>query len=376
MAVEDVNDVGREIMKWLVKCLKHYADFNGRARRKEYWMFVLFNIIFSLVWMFLITFIYAFINSSDDSIQDERLAIAIMVANLSYGIALFLPGLAVFVRRLHDVGKSGWMLFVGLIPVIGGIWLFVLMVISGQQGENKYGPDPKISPEIFDEPAKLKSVGIVLIAVPLVWLLLVISRWGILTSFEAPVLGFFFPNVYGTINSVAMILLLSAGILLLGEEQLDEMREKGRVAIILLLLAFFIFFIFSALGTWNYFNLPKDRFNREIFLVNNFIHSLAYLSVALFIASVQFASQNVNLVRNAAVSVIVLSVLLLLGDVYLNMKMASIGSYSYQLLYIFGTFNILSPIACIVLASTFLSVKNQSTLDSPPVLESGDSSAV
>jgi len=119
-------------MNWYLKVLKQYADFNGRARRTEYWMFFLFNMIFTIIAMVL----------------DNVLGIA--MGEIGYGplygiyvLALFLPGLAVGVRRLHDVGKSGWMMLIALIPIIGAIWLFVLMVTDGNSNENQYGLNPK-----------------------------------------------------------------------------------------------------------------------------------------------------------------------------------------------------------------------------------------
>lgn len=119
-------------MNWYLKCLKQYADFSGRARRKEYWMFTLFNLIFGIVGMIL----------------DNIFGIA--VDGIWYGplyglytLAVIIPGLAVAVRRLHDINKSGWMLLIILIPIIGGIWFFVLMVKEGDKKENKYGPNSK-----------------------------------------------------------------------------------------------------------------------------------------------------------------------------------------------------------------------------------------
>ena len=119
-------------MNWYLKCLKQYADFSGRARRKEYWMFVLFNMIFAIVAMIL----------------DNVLGIA--MEGIGYGplyglyvLAMLIPGLAVAVRRLHDVGKSGWMILIALIPLIGAIWLLVLMVTDSNAGENQYGQNPK-----------------------------------------------------------------------------------------------------------------------------------------------------------------------------------------------------------------------------------------
>jgi uncharacterized membrane protein YhaH (DUF805 family) len=119
-------------MEWFLMALKKYAEFNGRSRRKEYWMFVLFQMIFAIVAMLL----------------DNVLGLA--SESIGYGpiygvfaLAMFLPGLAVSVRRLHDVNKSGWMMLIALIPLIGAIWLLVLFVTEGTRGPNKYGFDPK-----------------------------------------------------------------------------------------------------------------------------------------------------------------------------------------------------------------------------------------
>jgi uncharacterized membrane protein YhaH (DUF805 family) len=119
-------------MNWYLKVLKQFADFNGRARRQEYWMFVLFNLLF----VFVAGMLDRVLNLADPTTGIGPL----------YGLyilAVFIPGIAVSIRRLHDIGKSGWMLLLALIPIIGGIWLLVLMVREGDRGENKYGPDPK-----------------------------------------------------------------------------------------------------------------------------------------------------------------------------------------------------------------------------------------
>lgn len=120
-------------MKWYLKVLKQYADFNGRARRTEYWMYLLFNLIFAVIAAVL------------DNILGLKFTPEIPYGYLYllYALVTFLPGLAVSVRRLHDVDKSGWFLFISLIPIIGGIWLLVLYVTEGTQGRNQYGDDPK-----------------------------------------------------------------------------------------------------------------------------------------------------------------------------------------------------------------------------------------
>ncbi|WP_415327168.1 DUF805 domain-containing protein [Chryseobacterium sp. MMS23-Vi53] len=120
-------------MKWYLKVLKQYADFSGRARRTEYWMYVLFNIIFAIVAIIL------------DNVLGLKFTPEIPYGYIYflYAIATLIPGLAVSVRRLHDVDKSGWFILISLIPIIGGIWLLILNATEGTHGRNQYGEDPK-----------------------------------------------------------------------------------------------------------------------------------------------------------------------------------------------------------------------------------------
>lgn len=128
-------------MGWYIDVIRHnYANFKGRARRKEYWMFILFNIIFAIVALIA------------DNILGTTFKIGGAYSSFSlpygwlyilYSLAVFIPGLAVTVRRLHDTGKSGGWIFIALIPIIGGIWLLVLLVTAGNPNANSYGPDPK-----------------------------------------------------------------------------------------------------------------------------------------------------------------------------------------------------------------------------------------
>lgn len=128
-------------MKWYLKALRQYADFSGRARRTEYWMFVLFNFIFSIVARGLDYMLGFGLSLSDE--YGDTVQIPYGYIFIAYTLAMLIPGLAVAVRRLHDVGKSGWMLLVGLIPLIGGIWLLVLYCTDSQDGSNKWGDNPK-----------------------------------------------------------------------------------------------------------------------------------------------------------------------------------------------------------------------------------------
>ncbi len=114
-------------MKYYQEALKKYAVFSGRATRSEYWYFVLFNTIFSIV----ISILGGIIHDSYG------------ILSSIYGLALFIPAIAVFARRMHDIGKSGWWWLIMLIPLVGTIWLIVLLATDSNPGDNKYGPDPK-----------------------------------------------------------------------------------------------------------------------------------------------------------------------------------------------------------------------------------------
>jgi uncharacterized membrane protein YhaH (DUF805 family) len=112
-------------MQWYLKVLKNYVGFEGRARRSEYWWFVLINALILLV----LGVIGRVMNNT--------------ILYLLYSLAVFLPGLAVSVRRLHDTDKSGWWVLINLIPVIGWIVYFVFMFTDSTPGANQYGPSPK-----------------------------------------------------------------------------------------------------------------------------------------------------------------------------------------------------------------------------------------
>lgn len=124
-------------MSWYIGCLKKYGVFKGRARRKEYWYFVLFNIIFIIAAAIL-----------DQLLGTANRSSGYGVIYTLYALAVLVPGLAVGVRRLHDIGKSGWWLLIVLIPLVGAIWLIVLYATEGQHSDNQYGPDPKGIPAI------------------------------------------------------------------------------------------------------------------------------------------------------------------------------------------------------------------------------------
>ena len=115
-------------MEWFLKVVRdNYANFNGRARRKEYWMYVLFQLII----------VYGILGIGMALESGVISGLGGLIA-----LALIIPGIAVSVRRMHDVGKSGWILLIALIP-LAGLYILYLSVLDGDAGDNEYGPNPK-----------------------------------------------------------------------------------------------------------------------------------------------------------------------------------------------------------------------------------------
>jgi uncharacterized membrane protein YhaH (DUF805 family) len=108
----------------VMTCLRKYVDFNGRAGKAEFWWFVLFYVVADIVLSIIGSIIHV-------------PAISLLI------LGLFLPYLGVAVRRLHDTNRSGWMLLIGLIPLVGAILLIVWWVGDGTVGDNQYGADPR-----------------------------------------------------------------------------------------------------------------------------------------------------------------------------------------------------------------------------------------
>lgn len=131
-------------MEWMLMPLKRYAEFSGRSRRKEYWMWLLFYIVVVVITTYLD--ILLGLGGSATGTQSG----ASVGFNVNFGVitiifmlAVLVPNLAVAVRRLHDLDKSGWLLLIGLIPFLGGLYLLFLFTQPGTAGPNRFGPDPK-----------------------------------------------------------------------------------------------------------------------------------------------------------------------------------------------------------------------------------------
>lgn len=111
-------------------CFSKYATFTGRARRSEYWYFVLFNFVVNTV----ISVVFGTL------LHMQRFQ---LIISLVWALAVLLPGLAVCWRRMHDIGKSGAYVLLALIPLVGAILLIIWFCKDSQPGENQYGPNPK-----------------------------------------------------------------------------------------------------------------------------------------------------------------------------------------------------------------------------------------
>ncbi|OYU36106.1 DUF805 domain-containing protein [Novosphingobium sp. PASSN1] len=141
-------------MNWMLLPYRRYAEFSGRSRRREYWMFALFYVLVFVVLNALFgtnEVTRTSTNFGTGFSYGSRLVGGGGLIGGLFALASLIPALAVSVRRLHDQDRSGWMLLLGLIPFFGGFVLLVFMCLEGTRGANQYGPDPKDpgSAEVF-----------------------------------------------------------------------------------------------------------------------------------------------------------------------------------------------------------------------------------
>lgn len=139
------------MIEWYKKVVfENYANFKGRARRSEYWYFALANGLISILLIVIGAIIGAIFG---DAVTGGIIGYAFFGL---YTLATIIPTLAAVVRRLHDVGKSGWFYFICLVPLVGSIWLLILLFTEGEQGTNQYGTDPKNNIEEINEIGKVE----------------------------------------------------------------------------------------------------------------------------------------------------------------------------------------------------------------------------
>ena len=125
---------------------KDYATFHGRARRKEFWLYILFYVVASMILGFIDGFTGLFIGRTD-----------VGVLSTVFSLALMLPTWAVSARRMHDTNRSGWWVLISLIPILGGIVFMIMAALEGTKGNNRFGPDPLASDGLAPEPEPAQS---------------------------------------------------------------------------------------------------------------------------------------------------------------------------------------------------------------------------
>lgn len=121
-------------MSWFVEALKKYAVFSGRSRRKEYWYFVLFVVVISIL-----------LNMIDGLIGTHGGSAGVGLLSGIFSLAILIPSIAVSVRRLHDIDRTGWWVLISLVPLIGTIVLLVFHLQDSTPGTNRYGSNPKLT---------------------------------------------------------------------------------------------------------------------------------------------------------------------------------------------------------------------------------------
>ena len=213
-------------MNWYLKVFKQYANFTGRARREEYWMFILFNFI-ALIITALLDFLLV-------SITDGQIPYGFIT--IMYSFIIFIPSLAVTVRRLHDTGRSAWWFLINLVP-LGGIWLFILMLLDSQSGVNRFGVNPK--EESTRENDKTKSAAVALIITSSIWLatiiipdIVTICTYGF---YGYPDINGFYPTSAFAIIYQHLHYLIPIALLILGISLLCKNSKKQFAAIFLII---------------------------------------------------------------------------------------------------------------------------------------------
>ncbi|MCT4637822.1 MAG: DUF805 domain-containing protein [Bacteroidales bacterium] len=172
-------------MKWYLKSVSRYVGFIGRASRLEYWMFVLYDII---LWLISVV--------TDNSLNLTFGDLPFGYISVFYFLATLVPRVSVLVRRLHDSGRSGFMMFISLIPLVGWVWLLALTLADGNRCGNRYGDDPRQTQH--DEFAISKSSGDSVIVFIVMWMFFTKVFW----QFISPVISESYGVVLNTLVAI------------------------------------------------------------------------------------------------------------------------------------------------------------------------------
>jgi uncharacterized membrane protein YhaH (DUF805 family) len=334
-------------MKWYLKVLKQYADFSGRARRKEYWMFVLFNVIFAVLALGI------------DAVLMMNGIAKVQVCYLTYLMAMILPSLAVLVRRLHDTGRSGWWMLISLIPLVGGIWLLVLILEDSQSGGNRYGANPKTSPGKPDAKARLFSASVTMMIAAVVWVvnwcIWMFLRFSFL--FDPNLLDFNIgvEDIFMNISSLVRgLLLLFVGIWLYSRNSSGHLSAAG-----ICRKAAAAMTVVAALGVLVSLWYIVQNLTDEHYIVFNLIYNSGSLlmHVSFLFFAVALLWSNRKLIRTASVVLTIAAGIMILVNAVCNMEWTTslTDGDPLRVLNTYMSFLPIYPVSLIALAGVLLS---------------------
>jgi uncharacterized membrane protein YhaH (DUF805 family) len=322
-------------MKWYLKVFRQYADFSGRARRKEYWMFVLFNFIVMIV---------AVIADNVFELILKGAPYGALYGTLYslYAAAVLIPALAVAVRRLHDTGKSGWWILINLIPLVGFIWFLVLTLTAGQSGDNPYGDNPK-EYDGYGERRKKRNVAVTLV---LAACFLFISLLNALLPFWQQ--GGEHVNLFfWTVNVILPGLIPAVALLVTGNALL---RKDDRITgAITLLIASGVMFLYRVLCIYDIVSIA-ERLRKE----GNYLFSLLFQTtgiieaVTLGIAGLALLLSKVKLRNSLLIASCLFILMYAVARIYSTIMMSN-----YQDNFT-GYLTIVAPVALLLLAYAML----------------------
>jgi uncharacterized membrane protein YhaH (DUF805 family) len=318
-------------MKWYLKVFRQYADFSGRARRKEYWMFVLFNII-AVIAVSVLDRIFESVWMSEGGI------FSIGGIYLLYITALFVPGMAVTVRRLHDTGKSAWWLLIILIPIIGAIWLLILLINDSNPNTNPYGDNPK-QHSGYGRRVKMKSAAVALIIASACWIFALILG-NIIDSIKYEVYHF---NLMTGLDLLSRVALLFAAILLLPQKRQDISKMKeASIALMIASAIFLATMIGYDINSLSHFNL---------YFISDFLVPIFVPAAMLFFAyTLHFKTE---LRKTASLILLIVAGCYLLLRIYWMINLFHVPDFG-AILFITALY-VLLPVSLMVLAYAFLS---------------------
>ena len=312
-------------MKWFLKVLKQYADFKGRASRVEYWMFVLFNLLTTIA----VTAIgYGIMKLTDTA--------GVFFLPFLYSFAVLMPSSAVTVRRLHDSGKSAWFILVSLIPLVGIIWMFIILITRGDPEDNRYGRYQVITYHAYF--SRKRSAAVALIFASVFWAL-------------SLAMLFFSQNfVYDNNKTIVLSFLLPVGLLISGILFFSKRIFSICVAcsLIILSLMWLLKDIFIIQNTYTEllisFNLP---------LLFNLLTIL--IPVALLLSGLYILFKKVD--RTVPACLLFVGSLIWLLSIILSVSLSKDPLYNAStfLILLSNTIVIMVPVSMMVFARALLS---------------------